>query len=294
MYKKNILPHPVFYLSCFTKSTSLPYLVFIHGGPGLNCGVLEHLIEHNQLFSSLKYNIIFYDQRNCGKSLQNKGQVSHQDNINDLKSLISYITEHLNLKIAALIGHSYGAKLLFDYYQTTEASLPAIFVSTAKCILTPRLNNLMLDLGYLKKNNHDLYEKAYSRIDRMDIQTLWKISEELAPIFQQNKERSYLYWANMEYSSLVHTIQEKINLPINEKVFSSVRRDLYANEANVNVAIHTLKIRKLWVNGFHDFVMNGHDLTLHENHEITTFYKSSHYPHIEENERFCAVLNAFI
>ena len=52
-YQKDILPHQEFYIVRFTKCSSLPYSLFIHGGPGPNCGVIEYLIEHHNFFSSL-------------------------------------------------------------------------------------------------------------------------------------------------------------------------------------------------------------------------------------------------
>ena len=57
VYTKDITSHPEFYIAKFTKNLDMPYLVFIHGGPGFNCGVVEHLIEHKNLFSSLNQNM---------------------------------------------------------------------------------------------------------------------------------------------------------------------------------------------------------------------------------------------
>jgi len=89
-YNKNILDHPEFYIAKFTKNLHMPYVLFIHGGPGFNCGIIEYLIENNQLFNLLNYNIILYDQRNCGKSKKTSRVVLHQDNIDDLQRIITY------------------------------------------------------------------------------------------------------------------------------------------------------------------------------------------------------------
>ncbi len=293
-YSKEILYHPDFYISKYTKNPNKGYVVFIHGGPGLNCGVIEHLIEHYKLFNSLDHNIILYDQRNCGRSNKISGTVLHQDNISDLQKIILHLTNHHKLKINALIGHSYGAKLLFDYSKKYSSSIPSVFVSTADSILTPRLNNLMLDLSYLKKNNLDQYKKLLSDIDNFNINKLWEISEKLTPLFQENKDRPYFYWANLECFHAVQEAQRQINLPLEMQTFVSVRKDLYSNESNFSVDINSLELSKLWINGFHDFVMNGHETAMSNNPKIITFYKSSHYPHIEENIRFTEVVNHFI
>lgn len=293
-FKKNILTNPEFYITTFTKNPNIPYVLFIHGGPGLNSGTLEYLIEHHNLFNTLQYNIILYDQRNCGKSNKLPRRVLHHDNIDDLQKIILHLTVCCNLNICTLIGHSYGAKLLFDYVKQFESIIPCVFISTAKSILTPRMNNLMLDLSYLKKNHIDLYNKTFNEIDDIDINKLWIISEQLTPIFQENKDRPFFYWANLGYYNLVQKIQKIINLPSDTKTFISVRQDLYSNKSNFSVNINELEISKLWINGFHDFVINGHEMAMSKEPGIITLYKSSHYPHIEENERFSELLNDFI
>ncbi|MDR3504158.1 MAG: alpha/beta hydrolase [Legionella sp.] len=294
VYSKDILSHPEFYIARFTQNPELPYVFFIHGGPGLNCGVIEYFIEYHHLFNSLRYNIIFYDQRNCGRSHKSTGQVLHQDNLDDLHQIILYLAEHYNISICALIGHSYGAKLLCDYYKSEAPSIPGIFISTAKSILTPRLNNLMFDLAYLKKHNVDLYNKVFHDLDNFNMSKLWDISEQLAPLFQENKDRAYLYWANLECYRQFQSAQKKVNLPLNTETFISVREDLYSNESNFSVDIVELEVPTLWINGFHDLVINGNGVTMSTEQNITTFYKSSHYPHLEENARFTALLNEFI
>ncbi|MFJ1269714.1 alpha/beta fold hydrolase [Legionella lytica] len=294
VYSKDILSHPEFYIARFTQAPELPYVFFIHGGPGLNCGIIEYFIEHHNLFNSLCYNIIVYDQRNCGRSAHSIKQMLHQDNLNDLHQIILYLAKQYNISISALIGHSYGAKLLCDYYQSKGSFIPGIFISTAKSILTPRLNNLMLDLAYLKQRNLDLYNEVFHNLDNFDVSNLWDISEQLAPVFQENKNRPYLYWANLQCYSQAQDAQKKIDLPLNTETFSSVREDLYANESNFSVDIAKLEVPTLWINGFHDLVINGNDMTVSHEQNITTFYKSAHYPHLEEPERFVALLNEFI
>lgn len=293
-YNKDILNHPEFHIVKFTKTSNMPYILFIHGGPGFNCGTIEYLIDNNKLFSSLNYNVILYDQRNCGKSKKTSMVVSHQDNIEDLQRVISYITEFCEIETQALIGHSYGAKLLFDYYKKFSSIIPGVFVSTANSILTPRLNNLMLDLSYLKKTNSFEYTRLFNVINDLDLNKIWEISEQVSHLFQENEDRPYLYWANIECFRMVKDIQTRIRLPTDTETFNSVRKDLYSSESNFPVDIDSLGISKLWINGFHDFVMNGHEAALSKNKNIITFYKSAHYPHIEENNHFSEILNEFI
>jgi len=293
-YKKDIPPHPEFYIAKFTKNPDMPYLLFIHGGPGFNCGTIEYLIENNNLFELLDYNIILYDQRNCGRSKKHYENVLHQDNMNDLHEIIEHLIDSLKIKIHGLVGHSYGAKLLCDYYNKFHSTIPGIFVSTATSILTPRLNNLMIDLSYLKKSNPHQFNETLQEMDNLDLKKIWGISEKLTYLFQENKDRPYLYWANLDCFEMITAIQKRINLPMNTNTFVSVRKDLYSNESNFSVDINNLSISYLWINGFHDLIINGSEGILFNKKNIVTFFKSSHYPHIEENNRFCELINKFI
>ena len=293
-FKKKILNHKNLYIANFTKNPNMGFLIFIHGGPGYNCGVVEYLIEHDNFFSLLDYNIILYDQRNCGRSKIYDENTLHSNNVHDLDEIIEYFESVHEIEIKGLIGHSYGAKLLFDFYKKFDKKIPGIFVSTANSILVPRLNNLKFDLAYLKKTSPTEYKKILQTMDVLTTSKLWELTEELSPIFKENKDRNYLYWANMDMNEKVQKIQDTIGLPIDEKTFMSVRQDLYSSENNFSVDIDSLNIPYLWVNGFHDFIMNGQDFMFSKNEKILTFSRSSHYPHIEENNKFCKVVNDFI
>lgn len=294
IFNKEVLTHDNFYIVKFTKYSDMPYLLFVHGGPGFNCGVIEYLIEYNSLFGLLNYNIILYDQRNCGRSRKFTDTVLHQDNVNDLHEITQYLTDSIGVKIHGFIGHSYGAKLLFDYYNKFHSILPGIFVSTTNSILTPRLNNLILDLAFLKKSSPTKYNEIIKEMDSLDIKKLWEISEKLDPLFQENKDRSYFYWTNLEYFEVITEIQKHINLPINTGTFTSVRKDLYSDESNFSVRLEELTVPNILINGFHDYIINGAEGMLSKNPKTIIFYKSSHYPHIEENNLFNETVNAFI
>jgi len=256
-YKKEIFTHSQFYISKFTKNHELPYLLFIHGGPGYNCGIMEYLIEHYRIFEKLNYNIVFYDQRNCGRSNYFPMGITHSDNINDLDLIYKYLIEDSTLSVKGFIGHSYGAKLLFDFYKKFKSDIPGIFVSTTNSILIPRLNNLIFDLAYLKKIDTEKYNNILTNMQDLNFQKIWSMTEELSELFKKNKDRRLLYWANLDYFKKVCEIEMKLNLPVNTNTFMHVRKDLYSDESNFSVDINSLETPYLWINGFHDLIMNG-------------------------------------
>lgn len=293
-FVKKTIEHPDLYLVSFIRKPELPYILFIHGGPGFNVAVLEHLIEHDSLFNTLCCNILLYDQRGCGRSAPSSSSVSHQHNIDDLNLLISFASKDCNLSIKCLIGHSYGAKLLYDYYKQYNSRIPGVFVSTADSIAIPRLNNLLLDLNFLKRHHPAKYHAVLPTFNAFSFERLWEISEQLASVFEENKERIYFYWANLACMEKVKIIQSNLNLPPNNSVFMSVRKDLYSNPSNYSVKVDELDIPTLSINGAHDLVMSGSNNLLWNNPTVRILFQSSHYPHIEENEQFCEILNEFI
>src|SRR5579871_6833585 len=105
-FTKLALTHLKFYMVAFSKNEHAPYLVFINGGPGLNCGVLEYLIEFEDFFKALNCNILLYDQRGCGRSpYDGYSKIEHADNVSDLGEILKYL-ELSNIKICGLVGHS--------------------------------------------------------------------------------------------------------------------------------------------------------------------------------------------
>jgi proline iminopeptidase len=295
-FNKVILRHKRFYISRFSKLEDAPNLIFIHGGPGLNCGVIEYFIDHENSFKSLNYNIIFYDQRGCGRSkevINASNETFHSDNVDDLHEIYKHL-KSANFNISGFIGHSYGAKILFDFLKVTNLHVPAIFVSTANNISVPRLNNLTLDFAYLKKYQPEKYQKILSKLDNMSSKKIWELTEELAPLFHENKDRHHHYWANLEIFKKYKKAQGKINLPINEQVFMSVRKDLYLDEKQFDLNIESLASPYIWINGIHDYIMNGADSLSSRPSKVIPFLKSAHYPHLEENEHFCHIINRFL
>jgi proline iminopeptidase len=296
VFRKELIPHSYLHITSWEKAQELPWVVFVHGGPGLNSGVLELLIEREGIFNSLDCNVILYDQQGCGRSKFGKNQtVKHKDNVSDLVSVINTVELSLNTRIKTIVGHSYGAKVLFDFIKESESEIRGVFLATVPSILIPRVNNLLLDLNYLKSVDQTRYQALLEEFDNFEDNSIWLLTEKLASVFHENKDKLNFYWANMKWKEIVTNYQTEINLPINTEVFMSVRKDLYSNSQNYSVDIASLgKYNNLWVNGFHDFVMNGQVSLSDPMLETTVFYKSAHYPHIEEHERFCEEVNNFI
>lgn len=265
-----------------------PFCLFIHGGPGLNAYSTSKFIQKSSAYAVSSYNFIFYDQAGCGRSRKNvDSRYLHIENIKDLKDVLDYYSWD-NIQI--IIGHSYGAKLLYDYLEKygEDKNMEYIFLSTSENILIPRLNNLLLDLKYLKKAKPELYKESLAMLENCySSDAINAITDQLNPYFLENPYRLDYYWANNEAQQEYISIKNPYSL--SQDVFEKVRKDLYSDPANYNLDIDRIK-KSRWVVGFHDFIMEGNKPDGLKKEKIV-FFRSGHYPHIEEPDKFLELLN---
>lgn len=107
--------------------------------------------------------------------------------------------------------------------------------------------------------------------------------------------QSYFYWANLTMKDKATMATNLINLPINSRIFHSVREDIYTGKVDPIFNPELLTNPFIWINGFQDLIMGGTEALYSKKRKTTTtFYQSGHYPHIEEAELFCEIVNDFI
>jgi len=86
-------------------------VVFVHGGPGAGCSPV-----HRCFFFSVKYRIILFDQRGCGRSTPHASLENNttQDLIDDME----VVREMLGIKQWLVFGGSWGSTLSLVYAET--------------------------------------------------------------------------------------------------------------------------------------------------------------------------------
>ena len=113
------------YSKAFGNSSNPP-IIFLHGGPGYNCGGFEFTTA--QKLSENGFYVIVYDQRGCGRSQDfTDAKFTLQENLFDLDAVF----QTYNLTKATLMGHSWGGTLSAFYAeQHPEKVDKLIFVSS--------------------------------------------------------------------------------------------------------------------------------------------------------------------
>lgn len=96
-------------------------VVFLHGGPG--GGIHD---DYRRYFDPVKYRIVLFDQRGCGKSTP---FAEIEDNTTwTLVEDIEKLKAHLHIETWAVFGGSWGSTLALSYAQTHPTSVTGLFL----------------------------------------------------------------------------------------------------------------------------------------------------------------------
>lgn len=272
------------FVSVFGNQKNVKNILFIHGGPGLNSQPITKYLEEIDGYNSLDANIIFYDQRGCGKSTGSTDNNNYSKQIEDLLHVIKELKS--TKELSAIIGHSYGAKLVNDFLKTNPLDIPVILMSTSNTIDTPREKNILLDLEYLKEVDYDEFQRISALSKRAP---LWEVTDSLADVFNSNPNRIKRYWHNQQIMKKYLETVSRCDYKINSSVFVGIREELY-NSYNRKLNLFNEGIYHFI--GAHDYIMEGEKYI--DSNKSIVFQHSAHYPHLEEPEIFCKALNEII
>ncbi len=199
-----------------------------------------------------------------------------------------------------LYGHSYGARLVYDYlWDNPKMDFKFILSGTSlhpnDCLNT----SLGLDLLVLRNSQPKEFKKAVELISRAKIEP-YEISPEIRKLFSdlkmRQKERQKYYWVNENAMNWWNKIDSEHNVKDSDeayfKIVSSFNDETF-NSGSFNPCL--LKQKSLYINGFHDYLMNGTiKFNIEDQSKIVRFNASAHYPHFEEPELFMKTLLKFI
>lgn len=102
------------YVSIRAEQADLPLLLYLHGGPG--DAALPLVLKYNRALEN-HFTVVVWEQRGAGKSYYDFGDsiVTIDTFLQDLHSLVMYLTERYQQKKLFLLGHSWGSVLGLTY-----------------------------------------------------------------------------------------------------------------------------------------------------------------------------------
>jgi proline iminopeptidase len=98
--------------------------VVLHGGPGSGCGPWQR-----RLFDPVKYRIVLFDQRNCGRSTPNASEPAIDLSNNTTANLVADIERlrrHLEIERWLVLGGSWGSTLALAYAEAHPQRVTAM------------------------------------------------------------------------------------------------------------------------------------------------------------------------
>jgi len=268
-------------------------IVFVHGGPGSHCHLFPKILETDHAFSNTPYNWLLFDQRNCGASQKLK-VLDHRNNIADLMFVFSGAETRLDTQVIGSVGHSYGAWLLYNTLMRaaqsgkTKTVRPAILLAINPNRLMARHRNFLIELVEAKLMAKSSYQDFVKSLPAQYSEEGWKEKDRLRNLDYARNVRGLFYWANLEAKSRYEQIKNKCEFVEDDKVFCTVRDSVYLDPVET-IELQKLPVKSALVLGYQDFLMGGE--TYADDPDVVTFFKSSHYPHIEQSADFCQLIN---
>lgn len=259
-------------------------LLVLHGGPGM---------FHDYLVSGFEkltddYQIIFYDQRGCGKTdfPTDTASITTENFVNDLES----IRKHLGIEKLNLAGHSWGSVLALNYAKKYPNQINSLIL-IAPAPATSEYFDMMYKNMQKKRSDEDTkelvklmssknfdkrepvtFKKAIMLGDKVNLADQTKVEELYKPMnFTETTANNLL---------LVNSIMEKsfFNYDITEGLdsISSLTLIIVGDLDNVPFASNQLLQDNL------------------PNARLEVLKKACHYPFFEANKEFNYAVKSFL
>ncbi|MBL4593022.1 MAG: alpha/beta fold hydrolase [Flavobacteriales bacterium] len=259
-------------------------LLVLHGGPGL---FHDYLVPHFQNLAK-DYQIVFYDQRGCGKTEfpQDTLSINIETYVEDLEA----IRIHLKLDKLNLVGHSWGSLLAVTYAKKYPNNLNRlILVSPAP-------------------GNSDYFDQTFTNMQqkRSDADTKELVQTMMSAAFEKREESAFKKAimlgdkVNLVEQNSITELYKPMNFNENSAnnlmLVNSLLERTYFN-LNVIEGLEVIKCPTLIVFGDLDNVPFASTQAIHENiknSNLEIIKKSCHYPFFETPKEFNTVIENFL
>jgi len=262
-------------------------VIILHGGPGGFVKAFEE-VPGKQLEDHL--NIIYYEQRGCGRSSESiNDDYTINAIIEDLKCLI----EAWEYKKVHLLGYSFGAELAIEftlkypeYVEKLVLQSPSdmsdferiyrIQTDGFKEILT---GESLLKLCKVLDSDKDIYEKyemAWSLMDRKSSDEFLFLNEERAKWNREQWETCGLFNTGKMASAVIGRVREKTVVESSKEIENETLIISGLHDKNVGIEIPQSYASNIKCS------------------RLVTFTESAHFPDIEETERYVEEVVRFI
>jgi proline iminopeptidase len=259
-----------------------PILV-LHGGPGM---FHDYLVPHFEKLAH-DYQIIFYDQRGCGKTdfPQDTSTITTTNFVEDLES----IRNHLKIEKLNLAGHSWGAALAINYGKKYPNNLNKLILISPAPSTSEYFDQMFKNMQQKRadKDTKELVKLMSSReFEKRDPATFVKAIALGDKVNLANQET-----VDELYKPMTFTEANANNLLL---VNSIMEKNFF--EYDITEGIDTISCPTLIIVGDLDNVPFASNQILQEslNARIEVLKPACHYPFFETPKEFNSAVKSFI
>lgn len=256
-------------------------LLLVHGGPGLDH---SYLLPQMEILTE-DYQLIFYDQRACGKSSADvdSNLISIESFVDDIEQ----IRQALNLEKIHLLGHSWGGMIAINYALTHQEHLNSLI------LLNPMSPN-----SELRAKENELLADQQTKEDSLDMA---KIMQSQALQEKQSGAYEDLFRIIFRQQFFDRSYADSLTLIFpgsfaqNSQVLQHLGRDLASYD--LLPLMPQITIPSLLIYGDYDPLADLAGEKIHEalaNSQYKVIKDCGHFPYIEKQEEFVAILNEFV
>ena len=258
-------------------------LLTLHGGPGSGHDYLEPLEK-----LATDRPVILYDQLGCGKS--NRPDDRSLWRMERFVAEVDEVREALNLQEVHLFGQSWGGMLAIEYMLTQPEGVASLILADS-CASMPQLEQ------EIKRLKSELPNETIAILDRFEASGDFQNPEYRAAVVEFYK-RHVCRLSSMP-DCLLRTTENLKNNAVYETMNGPNELVITGNLRNWDRTgrLSELSVPTLILAGRYDEVTPACSETLHQGiagSQLTVFEKSSHIPHIEEENKYLRVVSGFL
>lgn len=260
-------------------------IVVLHGGPGLD----QNYLLPQMLELAKDQEVIFYDQRGSGRSLEteiNSSYINMDQFTKDLEALRS----HLGLKKFILLGHSWGGLLAMNYSVTYPEHVSALIL----------LNTVPADF----KGQQAFIDEFVKRIEpiKHEIMPLFKYQEfeklNASEISQLYRNLFSVYFYNPNNTAALTLNMSQVSARSGFKVMEEMSKTSWLRP-NINLfpQLKNLNIPTLIIHGNEDIVPLWTAQEIKEtipHAQIDSLEQCGHFPYIEQPNQLFLLIREFL
>ena len=260
-------------------------IIVVHGGPGLDQGyLLPQMLEFAK-----DHEVIFYDQRGSGRSLESSIDPKYISSDQFTKDLETLRLE-LGLKKVAIIGHSWGGFLSMSYaikYPANVSSL--VLVGSAPA----NYKGQKAFADEFDKRTHSIKHKIDPLFNDKTLSTLSK--EE---INQAYRDLFSVYFKNPSNTKKLTLDMRKESAIGGFNVLSLMLKTTYFTpDSNLVPALGKLNVPTLIIHGNQDIIPVGTAQTIQKaipGSQVVYLNDCGHFPYIEKPNEFFSSIRSFL